>query len=62
MARKNLLERGEADTTVGAQIYERLANQIIVGELPPGHRLDEQSLAVQFGVSSDIPVPGVLTR
>lgn len=48
---RSLLERGETDTTLGAQIYARLANQIIVGELVPGHRLDEQSLAEQFGVS-----------
>jgi len=39
------------DATLGSQIYEKLANEIIVGKLPPGHRLDEQSLATQFGVS-----------
>jgi DNA-binding GntR family transcriptional regulator len=39
------------DTTLGAKIYERLAHQILMGKLPPGHRLDEQSLAVEFGVS-----------
>jgi DNA-binding GntR family transcriptional regulator len=44
-------EQENVDTTLAVQIYERLANQIIVGELPPGHRLDEQSLASQFGVS-----------
>ena len=41
----------DVDTTLAAQIYERLANQIIVGKLQPGYRLDEQSLATQFGVS-----------
>jgi DNA-binding GntR family transcriptional regulator len=51
MARKKSPEKGEADTTLGSQIYERLAQQIIVGELSPGHRLDEQRLAEQFGVS-----------
>jgi len=40
-----------SQATLGAQIYERLANEIIVGTLPPGHRLDEQGLATQFGVS-----------
>ncbi len=51
MARKNSGMRIDQDTTLGSQIYERLANQIIVGDLPPGHRLDEQSIATQFGVS-----------
>lgn len=51
MARKSGLERGEAESTLGTQIYERIANQIIKGDLAPGHRLDEQSLAIQFGVS-----------
>ncbi len=47
MAAKN----ESSDATLGAQIYEKLANEIIVGRLSPGSRLEEQSLATQFGVS-----------
>src|SRR5690348_3035043 len=32
MARKSGLERGEADSTLGSQIYERIANQIFKGD------------------------------
>lgn len=49
--KKNAIQDNDTDTTLGTRIYESLANQIIVGKLLPGHRLDEQSLATQFGVS-----------
>jgi DNA-binding GntR family transcriptional regulator len=49
--KKKALRDNDADTTLGARIYESIANEIIVGKLLPGHRLDEQSLATQFGVS-----------
>jgi DNA-binding GntR family transcriptional regulator len=49
--KKRAVQDNDADTTLGSRIYESLANQIIVGKLAPGHRLDEQSLATQFGVS-----------
>jgi DNA-binding GntR family transcriptional regulator len=51
MARTSGRANATIDTTLGAKIYERLAHQILMGKLPPGHRLDEQSLAVEFGVS-----------
>lgn len=38
-------------STYAEDIYNKLAHQIIHGELPPGHRLDEQGLAAVFGVS-----------
>jgi DNA-binding GntR family transcriptional regulator len=44
-------ERPDVHTTLAAQIYERLANRILIGDLPPGYRLDEQRLALEFGVS-----------
>ncbi|MCX7313453.1 MAG: GntR family transcriptional regulator [Alphaproteobacteria bacterium] len=49
--KKKALRDNDADTTLGTRIYESIANEIIVGKLMPGHRLDEQSLATQFGVS-----------
>lgn len=45
------LARQDSDSTLGTRIYEQLAGEILTGKLPPGHRLDEQSLAAQFGVS-----------
>jgi len=54
-------ERPDAHTTLAAQIYERLANRILIGELPPGYRLDEQRLAMEFGVSRT-PVREALRR
>jgi DNA-binding GntR family transcriptional regulator len=48
---KKAVQNNDVDTTLGARIYESIANEIIVGKLLPGHRLDEQSLATQFGVS-----------
>lgn len=47
----NVDRRKNGDPTLGSRIYEQLANEIIVGKLPPGYRLDEQSVAAQFGVS-----------
>lgn len=38
-------------TTIAARIQRSLASQIINGELPPGHKLDEKALATKFGVS-----------
>jgi DNA-binding GntR family transcriptional regulator len=43
--------KNEPDTTLGLRISNQLARQILAGELPPGHRLDEQSIAMEFGVS-----------
>jgi DNA-binding GntR family transcriptional regulator len=49
--KKKAVQNNDVDTTLGARIYESIANEIIIGKLLPGHRLDEQSLATQFGVS-----------
>jgi DNA-binding GntR family transcriptional regulator len=38
-------------TTISSRIQRSLASQIINGELPPGHKLDEKALATKFGVS-----------
>jgi DNA-binding GntR family transcriptional regulator len=38
-------------TTVTAKIQQSLAQQIIAGQLRPGHKLEEKILAQQFGVS-----------
>lgn len=38
-------------STTTDDVRERLADEIMLGELPPGSRLDEQSLAQRFGVS-----------
>jgi DNA-binding GntR family transcriptional regulator len=51
MARTSGRATAAIDPTLSAKIYERLANQILAGKLPPGHRLDEQGLALEFGVS-----------
>lgn len=40
-----------ADMTLGQQIAKRLIDEIIRGELKPGERLDEQTLADRFDVS-----------
>ena len=45
--------------TAAVRIYEALAGQIINGEMPPGHRLEEQGLAERYGVSRT-PVREVL--
>ena len=41
----------DRQATLGLRISSRLARQILAGELAPGHRLDEQSLATEYGVS-----------
>lgn len=38
-------------TTITAKIQQSLAQQIIAGDLQPGHKLEEMALAKQFGVS-----------
>ena len=38
-------------TTITAKIQQSLAQQIIAGDLQPGHKLEEKALALQFGVS-----------
>jgi DNA-binding GntR family transcriptional regulator len=38
-------------TTIAARIQRSLTSQILNGELPPGHKLDEKALAAKFGVS-----------
>ncbi len=40
-----------ATTTLSQTISQRLAEEIIRGQLAPGTRLDEQSLATRFRVS-----------
>lgn len=37
--------------TISSRIQKNLTLKIINGELTPGHKLDEQALAVEFGVS-----------
>jgi DNA-binding GntR family transcriptional regulator len=44
-------QTSEPDVTLALRIYNLLAKQILTGEIVPGHRLDEQSIATQFGVS-----------
>jgi DNA-binding GntR family transcriptional regulator len=36
---------------VRSQLRDQIENEILTGALPPGHRLDEVSLATRFGVS-----------
>jgi DNA-binding GntR family transcriptional regulator len=38
-------------TTIAVRIQKTLTSKIINGELRPGHKLDEKSLATEFGVS-----------
>src|SRR6202044_2570370 len=38
-------------TTIAAQIQKSLTSRIIKGELRPGYKLDEKTLATEFGVS-----------
>lgn len=37
--------------TIARRVYQKLADQIIAGELTPGQKLEEIALAEQFGVS-----------
>jgi DNA-binding GntR family transcriptional regulator len=41
----------EANKTLSQTVSDQIADEIITGRLPPGARLDEQSLADRFGVS-----------
>lgn len=41
----------ETSVTLASKIYDSIAQQIMVGRLVPGQRLEEQVLAEQFGVS-----------
>ncbi len=52
--------RGSAPT-LGADVYERLRDQILAGELLPGSRLRPSELRVQMGVSVSV-VREALTR
>jgi DNA-binding GntR family transcriptional regulator len=45
------LSRLTPKSTLGGRIYRLLEDAIVRGELAPGQRLDEQSLADHFGVS-----------
>jgi DNA-binding GntR family transcriptional regulator len=45
------LSRLTPNSTLGGRIYRLLEDAIVRGELAPGQRLDEQSLADHFGVS-----------
>lgn len=38
-------------STTTDEVRQRLADEILFGEFPPGHRLDEQSLSLRYGVS-----------
>jgi len=38
-------------STISERIYEGLIDQIIAGQLKPGQRIEEQTIASQFGVS-----------
>lgn len=38
-------------TTTADDVRQRLADEILLGQFLPGHRLDEQSLSVRYGVS-----------
>jgi DNA-binding GntR family transcriptional regulator len=45
------VHKRESDGTLGLRVYSILAKQILTGQLIPGYRLDEQTIATQFGVS-----------
>lgn len=38
-------------STISERIYQSLIDQIIAGQLKPGQRIEEQTIATQFGVS-----------
>lgn len=38
-------------STTTDDVRQRLADEIVLGQFPPGHRLDEQSLSLRYGVS-----------
>lgn len=46
-----VIEQTSRLSTLAAQVYASLAEQIVAGKLAPGQKLDEATLAEQFGVS-----------
>jgi DNA-binding GntR family transcriptional regulator len=51
MKTKDAIAANGPVSTRAARIYRMLLQSIMAGELPPGHRLDENVLAERFGVS-----------
>ena len=47
----NITEQEPPERTLSQQLFRRLSDAIVSGDLPPGHKLSEPVLARQYGVS-----------